>query len=155
MWRSISLIRGLGFFWTGLRTLALAYRDFEEYSEEEFGTLESAPENELTLLGIVGIKDPVRKQVPDAMKLCRKAGVTVRMVTGDSCVAKRFSDVVVAAALLDVCVVSCCDMHFCWGLGGFFAINHLDRPGYCQAYCSGMWHFRRDQAHCDGGARIS
>ena len=69
---------------SGLRTLALAYRDFEEYSEEEFGTLESAPENELTLLGIVGIKDPVRKQVPDAMKLCRKAGVTVRMVTGDN-----------------------------------------------------------------------
>jgi P-type E1-E2 ATPase len=31
-----------------------------------------------------GIKDPVREQVPHAVQLCFKAGVKVRMITGDN-----------------------------------------------------------------------
>ena len=38
----------------------------------------------LTSICIVGIEDPVRPEVPDAIKQCQKAGITVRMVTGDN-----------------------------------------------------------------------
>lgn len=38
----------------------------------------------LTCLCVVGIEDPVRPEVPDAIKKCQKAGITVRMVTGDN-----------------------------------------------------------------------
>ena len=33
---------------------------------------------------MVGIKDPIREQVPHAVKLCFEAGVRVRMITGDN-----------------------------------------------------------------------
>lgn len=46
------------------------------------------PEDELdsnlVLIGIVGIKDPIRPDVPDAIKQCHTSGVRVRMVTGDN-----------------------------------------------------------------------
>jgi len=35
-------------------------------------------------LGMVGIKDPIREQVPGAVKKCFEAGVRVRMITGDN-----------------------------------------------------------------------
>lgn len=38
----------------------------------------------LTCIAIVGIQDPVRPEVPDAIRKCQKAGITVRMVTGDN-----------------------------------------------------------------------
>ena len=34
------------------------------------------------MCAIVGIKDPVRAEVPDAVAVCQHAGITVRMVTG-------------------------------------------------------------------------
>lgn len=40
--------------------------------------------NNLTCLCIVGIEDPVRPEVPEAIKKCKRAGITVRMVTGDN-----------------------------------------------------------------------
>ena len=36
------------------------------------------------MIAIIGIKDVIRPEVPDAVKLCQKAGITVRMVTGDN-----------------------------------------------------------------------
>lgn len=36
------------------------------------------------MLAIVGIKDPLRDEIPVAVELCHNAGVTVRMVTGDN-----------------------------------------------------------------------
>ena len=33
-------------------------------------------------MAIVGIKDPVRQEVPDAVRICQRAGIVVRMVTG-------------------------------------------------------------------------
>lgn len=36
------------------------------------------------LISIVGIKDIIRPEVPDAVKTCQKAGIIVRMVTGDN-----------------------------------------------------------------------
>lgn len=40
--------------------------------------------SDLTCLGIVGIEDPVRPEVPAAIRKCQRAGITVRMVTGDN-----------------------------------------------------------------------
>ena len=63
-----------------LRTLLLAYKDVPaalDWSDEESFI------SGLVLQTIVGIQDPERPGVPDAVELCRSAGVTVRMVTGD------------------------------------------------------------------------
>ena len=38
----------------------------------------------MTCVCVVGIEDPVRPEVPDAIRKCQRAGITVRMVTGDN-----------------------------------------------------------------------
>ncbi|XP_042621751.1 plasma membrane calcium-transporting ATPase 2-like isoform X9 [Cyprinus carpio] len=67
----------------GLRTICVAYRDFpadpEPNWEDENNIL-----TELTAICVVGIEDPVRPEVPDAILKCQRAGITVRMVTGDN-----------------------------------------------------------------------
>ncbi|KNA09304.1 hypothetical protein SOVF_154910 [Spinacia oleracea] len=63
-----------------LRTLCLAYQDLEE----SFSADSSIPENGYTCIAIVGIKDPVRPGVKESVAICRSAGITVRMVTGDN-----------------------------------------------------------------------
>uniref|UniRef100_A0A8C6UCD7 Calcium-transporting ATPase n=1 Tax=Neogobius melanostomus TaxID=47308 RepID=A0A8C6UCD7_9GOBI len=40
--------------------------------------------NDLIAICVVGIQDPVRPEVPDAIRKCQRAGITVRMVTGDN-----------------------------------------------------------------------
>ena len=61
---------------TGLRTIALAQRDLSAAALSG-GAPEVPPEEQLMLVGIVGIKDPVRKEVPDAVATCQRAGITV------------------------------------------------------------------------------
>ncbi|XP_055802882.1 calcium-transporting ATPase 2, plasma membrane-type-like [Solanum dulcamara] len=63
-----------------LRTLCLAYMDLEN----GFSPDDAIPLSGYTCIGIVGIKDPVRPGVKESVALCRSAGVTVRMVTGDN-----------------------------------------------------------------------
>ncbi|KAI9164881.1 hypothetical protein LWI28_003881 [Acer negundo] len=63
-----------------LRTLCLAYIDLEN----KFSPDDSIPVSGYTCIGIVGIKDPVRPGVKESVALCRSAGITVRMVTGDN-----------------------------------------------------------------------
>ncbi|KAK3986800.1 Ca2+-transporting ATPase [Cladorrhinum sp. PSN332] len=64
-----------------LRTLGLAYRDFESWPREhKLGEVL----NSLIWVGVVGIQDPVRDGVPAAVKTCGRAGVSVKMVTGDN-----------------------------------------------------------------------
>lgn len=41
-------------------------------------------EKDLVLVAIAGIKDPIRKDVPNAIKICNRAGIQVRMITGDN-----------------------------------------------------------------------
>ncbi len=41
-------------------------------------------EKDLTLVALVGIEDPLRAEVPDAIADCKRAGIVVRMVTGDN-----------------------------------------------------------------------
>jgi len=92
-----------------MRTICLAYRDLaadesvtsngEDEPLVDVQELQKTPgaenlansgidvfrvETGLTLLGLVGIEDPLRDEVPFAIARCRKAGVDVRMVTGDN-----------------------------------------------------------------------
>ena len=78
-----------------LRVLAFAYRDFDsvqdwdavtQYATEEQKGVGDCPvvENDLTLMSFLGFQDPVRPEVPDAVLSCQKAGIFVRMVTGDN-----------------------------------------------------------------------
>ncbi|QDT02096.1 Calcium-transporting ATPase 1 [Rubripirellula lacrimiformis] len=64
----------------GLRTLAIARRELSASDPCD----ESAVEDSMTLLGIVGMMDPPRAEVPDAISLAKAAGIRVFMITGDS-----------------------------------------------------------------------
>lgn len=75
-----------------LRTIGLVYKDFEQWPPAGVATQEEDPKsavfdkvfNDMVFLGIVGIQDPLRVGVTDAVRACQKAGVVVRMVTGDN-----------------------------------------------------------------------
>ncbi|KAG8651738.1 hypothetical protein MANES_06G017700v8 [Manihot esculenta] len=72
---------------SSLRCIAIAYRSYEmdkvPVGEEELSRW-SLPEDDLVLLAIIGLKDPCRPSVKEAVQLCQSAGVKVRMVTGDN-----------------------------------------------------------------------
>jgi len=68
-----------------MRTICIAYKEIpNDKIPADWSTEEENCESGLTLLGLVGIEDPLRDEVPDAIKKCRTAGVDVRMVTGDN-----------------------------------------------------------------------
>jgi len=78
----------------GLRTIGIAYKDFvigdgagmndvavngePDWEDEDYIF------KDMTLIGVAGIEDPVRPEVPQAIELCQHAGIVVRMVTGDN-----------------------------------------------------------------------
>lgn len=72
-----------------LRTIGLAYRHFSAEDAPSDWDDETAVISKLTLIGIVGIEDPVRPEVPNAIAQCQRAGITVRMVTGDNVATAR------------------------------------------------------------------
>ncbi len=75
------------------RTLLIAYAD---YSEDELQRIQQANNNfekeadrealekNLTLIGIYALQDPLRDEVIRSVRICHKAGINVRMVTGDN-----------------------------------------------------------------------
>ena len=66
------------------RLAAAGYRVLAVASGRIDGALpDLATPSGLTLHGFVGLSDPVRPEVPAAIAACRRAGVGVRMVTGD------------------------------------------------------------------------
>ncbi|XP_058266320.1 plasma membrane calcium-transporting ATPase 3b isoform X3 [Hemibagrus wyckioides] len=67
----------------GLRTICIAYRDLPGEPEPEWDN-EADIVTDLTCIAVVGIEDPVRPEVPEAIRKCQRAGITVRMVTGDN-----------------------------------------------------------------------
>jgi Ca2+-transporting ATPase len=74
-----------------LRTIGSSYREFDSWPPPELAgqTELTAVEfdkvhQDMTLVAIFGIKDPLRPTVKDAIKDCNRAGVVVRMVTGDN-----------------------------------------------------------------------
>ena len=66
----------------GLRVLAVAARDIEPSDFDASGTLLDQVDG-LTLLALVGIVDPPRREARDAIARCQEAGIRVRMITGD------------------------------------------------------------------------
>ncbi|XP_029520471.2 plasma membrane calcium-transporting ATPase 3-like isoform X1 [Oncorhynchus nerka] len=67
----------------GLRTICVAYKDLPAIPEPDWED-EAGIVSDLICITVVGIEDPVRPEVPDAIKQCQRAGITVRMVTGDN-----------------------------------------------------------------------
>ena len=79
-----------------LRTIGSSYRDFDTWPPPELANeseLTAAQFNlvhkDMTLVAIFGIKDPLRTTVKQAIKDCQRAGVFVRMVTGDNLLTGR------------------------------------------------------------------
>ncbi|XP_071689466.1 putative calcium-transporting ATPase 13, plasma membrane-type [Rutidosis leptorrhynchoides] len=70
-----SIIEGMAA--SSLRCIAFAHKEHKT-------DYKSLPEERLTLLGIVGIKDPCRPGVKEAIDACRSAGVEIKMITGDN-----------------------------------------------------------------------
>ncbi|KAJ3326749.1 Calcium-transporting ATPase 10, plasma membrane-type, partial [Kappamyces sp. JEL0680] len=66
-----------------LRTICCAIRPVADAAQPDEDM------ERLVLVGIFGILDPLRPEVPDAVQKCQKAGVVVRMVTGDSTATAR------------------------------------------------------------------
>ncbi|MFP4602119.1 MAG: cation-translocating P-type ATPase [Halochromatium sp.] len=67
----------------GFRVLALAAGPIEGDADEAARQLEDGELGGLSVLGLVGLIDPLRQEVPDAVRRCHEAGVGVRMITGD------------------------------------------------------------------------
>ncbi|XP_051508884.1 plasma membrane calcium-transporting ATPase 3a isoform X2 [Myxocyprinus asiaticus] len=67
----------------GLRTICIAYRELPADPMPDWDNETDIVSN-LTCICVVGIEDPVRPEVPDAITKCQQAGITVRMVTGDN-----------------------------------------------------------------------
>lgn len=75
-----------------LRTLLIAYADYDQSQWEQMtadnNNWETQADQEnvemgLTMAGIFGLKDPLRDGIREAVLTCKKAGINVRMVTGD------------------------------------------------------------------------
>ncbi|WP_404812331.1 calcium-translocating P-type ATPase, PMCA-type [Capnocytophaga canimorsus] len=65
-----------------MRTIGFAYKVFDtEISVFQNGQL---TETGLTFMGVVAISDPIRTDVPNAIKECLKAGIQVKIITGDT-----------------------------------------------------------------------
>ncbi|GAU38655.1 hypothetical protein TSUD_276950 [Trifolium subterraneum] len=79
-----SIIQGMAA--SSLRCIALAYAEVadEELGGEGENNKIVVKDSGLTLLGLVGIKDPCRPGVKAAVEACQHAGVDVKMITGDN-----------------------------------------------------------------------
>lgn len=64
----------------GLRLLGVAK---SKYTKSNLSWPESLDSFEFAWLGLVGLKDPIREEVPAAIQKCQKAGIRVIMITGD------------------------------------------------------------------------
>ena len=69
-----------------MRTLGLAYHAFDGDDVDSKAVMESlkSGRSTLTFLGIVAISDPVRSDVPDAVREVTDAGIAIKIVTGDT-----------------------------------------------------------------------
>ncbi|CAI6332578.1 unnamed protein product [Periconia digitata] len=80
-----------------LRTIGIIYKDFAQWPPRGAENPDDPTQaidlgallEDMTYLGVVGIQDPLRPGVPEAVAKCRHAGVVVRMVTGDNIVTAK------------------------------------------------------------------
>ncbi|KAG6614297.1 calcium-translocating P-type ATPase, PMCA-type [Phytophthora cinnamomi] len=73
----------------GYRTLCLAFRDSKSSGDAVDSASPETLEKRLVCLALVAIADPLRPGTRDAVASCQKAGIVVRMVTGDSALTAR------------------------------------------------------------------
>lgn len=79
----------------GLRVLACAYRDLDCLPNEKSASGEEAAQaagalSDCTLICLAGLSDPLRPTSYRSVRLCQRAGIVVRMVTGDHVETARF-----------------------------------------------------------------
>ncbi|EEQ84312.2 Ca2+-transporting ATPase [Blastomyces dermatitidis ER-3] len=75
-----------------LRNIGMVYKDFESWPPAGAKTMEDERSmadfndifHDMNWVGVVGIQDPLRPEVPAAIQKCNMAGVSVKMVTGDN-----------------------------------------------------------------------
>jgi len=74
-----------------LRTIIIAKKkvDGSNFDDKDDKGVFNIEKQGLTMIGLIGIKDILREEVPGAIKACKKAGVRVRMVTGDNLLTAR------------------------------------------------------------------
>lgn len=65
-----------------MRTLAFAYRVLADGEQADMTAVAAGPK--LTFQAVTAISDPIRLDVPDAVKQCVSAGINVKIVTGDT-----------------------------------------------------------------------
>lgn len=70
---------------SALRVLAIAYVDAALKDDSSADTVE----RNLTLIGLVGMIDPAREEVKDAIEQCTRAGINVMVITGDHAITTR------------------------------------------------------------------
>ena len=74
--------RLLGYQNQAMRTLAFAYRVLADGEQADMAAVAAGPK--LTFQAVTAISDPIRLDVPDAVKQCVSAGINVKIVTGDT-----------------------------------------------------------------------
>lgn len=81
MMKMENVIRGMAA--SSLRCIAFAYKSQRQSDKDDCQT-KKLEEDNLTLLGLIGIKDPCRPGVKNAVHACQDAGVSIKMITGDN-----------------------------------------------------------------------
>jgi P-type Ca2+ transporter type 2C len=80
-----------------LRTIGMLFKDFEQWPPVSAKTLDEDTSladfddlfHDMIWIGVVGIHDPLREGVVEAVAQCQRSGVVVRMVTGDNVTTAR------------------------------------------------------------------
>ncbi|KAA8527656.1 hypothetical protein F0562_035475 [Nyssa sinensis] len=69
---------------SSLRCIAFAHKEVQEEEHEDGKAHQKLKDHDLTLLGLVGLKDPCRPGVKKAVEDCQYAQVNIKMITGDN-----------------------------------------------------------------------
>jgi P-type Ca2+ transporter type 2B len=75
-----------------LRTLCLGYKKLtskDDFTHKDAKGVYETEKQGITLLAVIGVRDNPRQEVPEAIRQCHQAGITVRMVTGDNIITAR------------------------------------------------------------------